>query len=319
MNYQNLLLASIRKIVGSTISINDEIASVLNISYDAAHRRVSGKTKFSVDEAAHLAHHYKISLDTIFEKSSHIIIEKTIEIQSMQDMFQYFSQSANTIQKLTASPNSILYYSAKDIPLFYFMDGTILSKFKAFVWHQMLNDKNDQTTFEDFVITVSFFEPMQKLKKAYEKNTVREVWNDTTINSSLQQITYFYEAGLLTAPTTSLLFNDLRRILKIIKRKCNDTNSRFSIYFNELILLNNNLLFANDYKLTMFVPYTLLGYFMTENIESCKNVQQFFEQQIKNSIHLNNSGIREQNNFFDKMNRKIDFFETQIKMKMQDF
>ena len=43
MNNQEVLLKQIRKQLSVNQSINDEIASVLNISYDAAHRRVSGK------------------------------------------------------------------------------------------------------------------------------------------------------------------------------------------------------------------------------------------------------------------------------------
>ena len=62
MNNQELLLKSIRKQLSAT-SLNDEIATVLNISYDAAHRRVSGKSKFSIEETVALANHYNISLD----------------------------------------------------------------------------------------------------------------------------------------------------------------------------------------------------------------------------------------------------------------
>lgn len=159
-------------------------------------------------------------------------------------------------------------------------------------------------------------EVMLKLKKAYEKVKIKEVWNDTTINSSLQQILYFYQAGLLNYNSANSLLNELKNILEIIKQKCNNPNSKFSLYHNELILLNNNVLFETNNRLTLFVPYTLLGYFITKDKESCENVENFFKQQIKNSIPLNSTGIREQNQFFNKMNRKIDYFSSQIKNEM---
>src|SRR5690606_29104205 len=165
---------------------------------------------------------------------------------------------------------------------------------------------------KNFVIDVSFMEHTQKLKKIYEKITVHEVWNDTTINSSLQQILYFYEAGLLTFKSATALYKDLKRILTLIKEKSNNPNSKYSIFYNELILLNNNLLIKTNEKLTMFIPYTLLGYFITNNGESCKNVLQFFNQQIINSKHLNQSGIKEQNLFFNRANRKIDFYMEKL-------
>lgn len=310
MNNQDLLLRAIRNELHSKNSINDEIAGILNISYDAAHRRVSGKSKFSIEETVTLANHYKISLDSVFSKKENVIIEKTIEITSLKDMLLYFKKSATQISELTNSPNSVLHYSAKDIPLFYFMDGTILSKFKAYVWLAFLNQKQQNISFEHFVIDEAFLEHTQKLKAIYENVTVKEIWNDTTINSSLQQILYFYEAGLLSFKSAVALYNDLKRILNLIKEKCNSPN--YSIYYNEIILLNNNMLIETTDKLTMFVPYTLLGYFITSNEESCKNVHSFFNQQIGNSKLLNQAGTRDQNQFFNKAFRKIDYYMEKL-------
>lgn len=307
MQNQELFLAQIRKHQAKNESINDEIAAILNISYDAAHRRVSGKSKFSIDETVQLAQHYNISMDNLFLKDENIIVKKTIEIMSLNDMLQYFKNAAIQIEQLTNNPNSLMYYSAKDIPLFYFMEGTIISKFKAFVWLKLLNPAISYTKFEDFVIDESFLEHTTKLKKAYEKVAVKEIWNDTTINSSLQQILYFYESELLNYESATALFIDLKRIILSIKAKTNQTNSKFSMYYNELILLNNNLLFESDKQLTMFVPYTLLGYFITENKESCKNVRNWFAQQITTSKPLNISGIKDQNLFFNRAIRKIDY------------
>lgn len=312
MNNQEQLLKQIRKQLSGNESVNDAIASILNISYDAAHRRVSGKSKFSIDETVQLAHHYNISLDDLFFQKGKIIIEKTIEVTTLNEMQHYFKNAAAQIELLTKSPSATLYYSAKDIPLFYFMDATILSKFKAYVWLNLLSPNTSNVAFEDFVVDASFMEPMEKLKKVYEKVEVNEVWNDTTINSSLQQILYFYEAGLLHYKSAHALFNDLKRIVNLTREKCNNPKSKFTIYYNELILLNNNLLIESDEKLTLFVPYTLLGYFITDNKESCENVHQFFKQHIRSSKALNQTGIKDQHLFFNKAIRKIDYYIDQL-------
>jgi hypothetical protein len=313
MNAQEILLKQIRRYLQKNQSINDCIASILNCSYDAAHRRVSGKSKFSIDETILLAKHFKISLDGLFFDNQKLIVEKTIEIGSQKDMKTYFQQSAILIEKLTQSSETILNYSAKDIPLFYFMDGTILSKFKAFVWLKVSNSSVSDIRFEQFVIEESFFEEMQKLKKAYQNVKVNEIWNDTTINSSLQQIHYFYTAGLINFRTANLLFEDLKRIITSLKAKCVVVNSKFNLFYNELILPNNNLLFQTEDQMTLFVPYTLLGYFITENKECCTNVKHFFNQQLGNSILLNAAGMKAQNLFFNKAFRKIDYCIELIK------
>ena len=312
MNHQETFLKAIRSKISKSNSLIDEIATILEISYDASHRRISQKSKFSIDETIKLASHFNISLDNIFSKKEKVIIEKTIEITSMKDMLEYFRSSAIQIEALTKNPSTTLFYSAKDIPLFYFMDGTILSKFKAFVWINLLNNNQKKISFEKFIIEESFSDSMQKLKKIYENTIVNEIWNDTTINSSLQQILYFYEAGLLNLKSANALCKDLKRIINLIQEKCNNPENNFSVYYNELILLNNNMLIETDEKLTMFVPYTLLGYFITDNEDGCKNVHQFFKQQIQNSIPLKQSGIKEQNLFFNRAIRKIDYYLDKI-------
>lgn len=308
MNYQEQFLKAIRKQIPKSDSMNDTIAAILNISYDAAHRRISGKSKFSIEEAITLAAHFSISLDNLFFNDEKIIVQKTIEIKTLADMLEYFRSSTAKLDLLPKNSKTTLYYSAKDIPLFYFMDGTILSKFKAFVWLNLLNPNTKRETFENFVIDESFLEHMLKAKRTYENVTVCEIWNDTTINSSLQQILYFYESGLLNLKNANALCKDLKRIMDLIQQKSNANDTRFSIYYNETILLNNNMLIENDQKLSMSVPYTLLGYFITDNESACKNVYQFFGQQITNSVLLNKSGIKEQQLFFNRATRKIDHY-----------
>lgn len=318
MKYQQQFLKAIRSKIPNSVSLIDEIASVLEISYDASYRRISEKSKFSIDETIRLADHFKISLDNLFSGKEKVIVEKTIEIETLKDMLHYFKSSAEQIALLTRKSNTALYYSAKDIPLFYFMDGTILSKFKAYVWLNLLNKEQKNIAFENFVIDESFSEHMHKIKSTYENVIVNEVWNDTTINSSLQQILYFYEAGLLNLKNANALCKDLKRIMNVIQEKCNN-DPNFALYYNELILLNNNMLIETEEKLTMFVPYTLLGYFITDNENSCKNVHQFFKQQIANSIPLGQSGIREQNLFFNRAIRKIDYYLEKINSQVDLF
>lgn len=312
MDNQDKLLKAIRQKLDKSVSLIDEIATMLNISYDAAHRRVSQKSKFSIEETITLCRHYSISMDVLFTGANKVIVEKTAEIRTMADMEAYFRHSADNISSFLYAPDAKMYYSAKDIPLFYTIGGTLLSKFKLYVWLNLLAGTQNQDTFENFTINSTLLEHSTRLKAVYENVEVNEVWNDTTINSSLQQIYYFFQAGLLSLANAHLLCNDLKAILQTSEDRCCKEGSRFNLYYNELLILNNNVLLSSPKQQSLFVPYTMLGYFITNDAATCNNALDFFKHQVKNSKLLNQSGTRDRKLFFNKAHQKIDFYIQKI-------
>ncbi|MEL1243507.1 hypothetical protein AAEO56_04470 [Flavobacterium sp. DGU11] len=308
MDNQDKLLKAIRHKIDKSASMIDEIASVLNISYDAAHRRISQKSKFSIEEAVALCRNFSLSMDMLFADGKKVIVEKTNEIRSLEDMEAYFKQSAENISSFLEYPGAKMYYSAKDIPLFYTIGGTLLSKFKLYVWLNLLAGTQNQDRFENFTVNRSLQEHSLKLKQVYDSVEVHEVWNDTTINSNLQQIFYFYQSGLLTLANAQLLCADLKAILQAAEDRCCNGTSRFHLYYNELLILNNNVLLSAPEKQSLFVPYTMLGYFITNDADTCGNALSFFKHQVKNSKSLNESGTRDRKLFFNKAHQKIDFY-----------
>ncbi|WP_241657561.1 hypothetical protein [Flavobacterium cerinum] len=316
MDNQELLLKAIRQKLEKSVSLIEEIAERLSISYDAAHRRVSQKSKFSIEETITLCRHYSISMDALFSDGKKVIVEKTAEIRSMADMEAYFRHSAENISSFLNVPDAKMYYSAKDIPLFHTIGGTLLSKFKLYVWLNLLSGTQNQDTFENFTINNALLEHSTKLKAVYENVEVNEVWNDTTINSSLQQIYYFFQSGLLSLTNAQLLCADLKTILQTAEDRCSKEGSRFHLYYNELLILNNNVLLSAPQKQSLFVPYTMLGYFITNDAATCGNALDFFKHQVKNSKSLNQSGTRDRKLFFNKAHQKIDFYIQKINSEL---
>lgn len=311
MSNQDLLLGNIRKHLSKNSSLIEEIASVLHISYDASHRRVSCKSKFSIEETVKLCQHYSISMDNIFKGDTNkVIAEKTKEIRSLEDLALYFRQSAQNLKPYAA--NSKMYYSSKDIPLFYTIGGTLLSKFKLYVWLNLLVGTENQENFEKFTLDQSLLEYSSQLQSVYENAEVHEIWNDTTINSTLQQILYFFESGLLSHSNAVLLYEDLKKLLQKAEEKSSKNSTGYHLYYNELLILNNNVLMSSPEKKSLFIPYTMLGYFITEDESTCRNASEYFIHQIKNSKSLNLSGTRDRKIFFGRGHQKIDFYLQKI-------
>jgi hypothetical protein len=308
MDNQDKLLKAIRHRLDASTSIIDAVATVLSISYDAAHRRVSQKSKFSIEEAITLCRHYGLSMDGLFSGEKKVIVEKTAEIRTMADMAGYFKHSAENISSFLQYPGAKMYYSAKDIPLFYTIGGTLLSKFKLYVWLNLLAGTQNQEAFEHFTVDASLMQHSAKLKSVYENVEVHEIWNDTTINSTLQQVYYFFQSGLLSLPNAILLCADLKAILQTAEDRCCNGQGNFNLYYNELLILNNNVLLSAPQQQSLFVPYTMLGYFITDDADTCTNALSFFKHQVKNSKLLNLSGTRDRKVFFNRAHQKVDLY-----------
>ncbi|MFP5438485.1 MAG: hypothetical protein ACLGH8_11900 [Bacteroidia bacterium] len=316
MTSQEILLKHIRQKLGKDTSVIDAIATVLQISYDAAHRRVALKSRFSIDETVALSRYFGLSMDALFKDEKIVLAQKTPEILTMADMERYMAQSAENVARLTEGGAASVYYSAKDLPLFYTVGGTLLSKFKLYVWLNLLSGNNHWEPFEKFTVSTPLLQHGEALKKAYNKADVHEIWNETTVNSSLQQVYYHFSSGLLSTENAVAILNDVSDILTRCEQRCT-TDNRYNMYYNELLILNNNVLITSADNQALFVPYTMLGHFITSDADTCANTMAFFTSQMKNSVCLNSSGTRDRKGFFNKIHSKISRYKQMLADKTE--
>ncbi|MPT32934.1 MAG: XRE family transcriptional regulator [Chryseobacterium sp.] len=308
--YQELLLKQIRSKIGDK-SLNDEIANVLNISYDAAHRRTSMKSKFSLEESLVLAKFYNISLDAFMESNNQIIAKKTKPIRTVTDLLNYFDDALHLLNDFKINKETEVYYSAKDIPFFYTISDSVLSRFKLFVWMNLLNEKDFMQPFDDFKLE-RYSDKSEDLKSLYENLNVTEIWNNTTISSILNQVLFYSEIEILSKETAKLILEELKILIKSIEKKAENENKNFYIYAHDILILNNSILFKNEEKSSLFVPYNMFGYMMTDDQSTCDDALNFFQHQIKNSRLLNASGNRDKKLFFNKMYEQIENLKQKL-------
>lgn len=301
--YQELLLKEIRRKIGDK-SLNDEIANILNISYDAAHRRTSLKAKFSFEEALELAKYYQISLDQFLTSDHQILVKKTSAVTGTADLQSFFRNNLSIFDNLPLSQEMTIYYSAKDIPFFYTVSDTLLSRFKIYVWMNLLNSKQVFIPFLQFS-PPNFETDTRELKKRYETQNVIELWNDMTISSILQQVLFYYETGLLKKNEAEIILKEVKELIEYIEQKT-ENNPKFHLYENELMHLSNDIFFHHPEQSLFAMPTNMFGYTLINDAKTCRETQNYFEHQIKNSKSLNMSGNRDRKIFFNKMYVQID-------------
>lgn len=313
--FQQVLLQQIKERLSQNSSINEEVAMVLDVSYDAAHRRTSLKSKFSLEESVLLAKHFNISLDSLFglTHQQFVSVEKTKQISNEKEMQLYFENSYNSLKPLLHQKNCELLYSAKDIPIFYTLKDNRLSHFKIYVWLKLLDKSFRNKSFENYVPQLSTLQSAKKLGSLYQDLQISEIWDTTTINSTLKQIHFYYKAGQVSVETALNLCVVLKGLLEEISLKVVSKKYPYKLYYNELLLMNNNVLVLTPEKQSLYVPFEMLSYFLTSDVETCREAKKHFDKQIKHSKLLNTAGEKEQNQFYHKMMQKVDALSELIK------
>lgn len=307
--YQELLLKEIRRKIGDK-SLNDEIANILNISYDASHRRTSLKAKFSFEEGLELARYYQISLDQLITSDQQLLVRKTSVVNETEDLQSFFQNNLSIFENLPLSDEMTIYYSAKDIPFFYTLSDTLLSRFKIYVWMNLLNAKQVFIPFLQFS-PPHFESNTQELKKKYEAQNIVELWNDRTISSILQQILFYYETGLLQKIEAEIILKELKELIEYIEQKT-ENNPKFQLYENELMHLSNDIFFHHPQQSLFALPANMFGYILINDAKTCIETRNYFEHQIKNSKSLNTSGNRDRKIFFNKMYQQIEHLKQKL-------
>lgn len=322
---QSVFIDYLKEKASSKTSFVEDVATILDIGYDAAYRRINKKTNLSLEEAVKLAKHYKISLNQLFEVGSQntIITEKSPIIENESQLESYFTKSIENLIPLTKLKSASILYSAKDIPLFYTLKDSYITRYKIYVWLKLSNKEmtKNKISFDEFIKTIpdSLLEKAFELGQTYNFINITEFWNDNTINGTLEQITYFYESQLLSKELALNICDDLTDIVNHIEEQTikqsilnSKNNASYNLYKSDLLTMSNIILVKTNYRKAFFVPYTVLEYLKVEHQPTCDVMDEFFKKQMTNSKLLVHSGEKDRTLFFNKMLRKIEKLRSQI-------
>jgi hypothetical protein len=308
-------------------SFVDEIADVLDIGYDAAYRRINSKTSLTLEEGVKLAKHYKISLNNLFEvgNQNSILTELSPPIHNKEGLELYFKQSLNNVLPLTKLKSASIIYSAKDVPLFHTLKDSYLSRYKIYVWLKDVDSDmtTDKVTFDDFIQTIpeSLLESAFKLGEVYKDINITEVWNNTTINGTLQQVLYYFESGALSKELALKICSDIEDVIYHVEEQAiqqcligSKNKAIYNLYVNDIHTMSNTIMVVTPFQKVFFTPFTVISYFKIDHQPTCELMYEFFQKQMSSSKLLVNAGEKDRSLFFKRMHQKItklkDIIET---------
>jgi hypothetical protein len=322
---QEQFIQYLKSKAGNNSSFVDEIANVLDIGYDAAYRRINSKTSITLEEAVKLAKHYKISLNNLFEvgNQNSIVTELSPPIHNKEGLELWLKQSYNSVFPLTKLKSASIIYSAKDIPLFHTLKDSYLSRYKIYVWLKDVDSEmsRDKISFDHFIkdIPPTLLENAFKLGEVYKDINITEIWNNTTINGTLQQVLYYFEAGALSKELALLICNDIEDVIRLIEKQAiqqclfgSKNKAIYNLYINDIHTMSNTIMVKTPHQKVFFTPFTVISYFKIEHQPTCELMYEFFEKQMSISKLLVNAGEKDRSLFFNRMHQKINRLRERI-------
>jgi len=311
---QELLLKKIEKHIPDNKSLIDVISEVLDISYASAQRRVTKNAKLSMEEAVLLAKKFKLSLDSIFQTNDDNIItfEKSKIINTLKGFETYFKGFSQQLEFVDSIENSSLIYTTKDLAISTTYEFASLTKFKIFVWLKLLNPSFKSRIFSSFEIPSVLKKGYQKVGEQYKATNVSEIWDITSLNSTLKQILYYVSINQLTNYDALTLCKELKGAIQNVQRRATPDSS-LKIYYNPLIVTGNQIFFQSPLGSALYVQHTAMNFFKTVDVDTCLQVKEYLDSLLENSTLLNKGNEKEKSIFFNKLFSKIESLENNIK------
>ncbi|CAL2104016.1 Helix-turn-helix transcriptional regulator [Tenacibaculum sp. 190130A14a] len=326
---ENLFKKIVEKLPKNVLLVED-IADVLEISYDAAYRRLKGKTNLSFEEGMKLAEHYGISLNSLYgfsNLSNHNFfkISKNNYRNSSEGLYDFFKSSSVFLEAFSnKGEKSVFYQAAKDVPVYHIPTDTLYGRFRLYAYLNVYSgfSTNSFTSFKKFVPPVKVIEESKRFKDSFKKFNAVEIWSDTTINSLLYQVYYFYEAKFIEKVQAMQMCDEIKRMIEKVEVNSkkgewgkNGKGSKFDLYNNQLISLGNEALFKSKSKKTLFIHYTNLSHFRVEEELTSNEADYFFKKQLQFSKKVSGNAEVERKLFFNRMYDKVQKLKDQIEVK----
>ena len=326
---QALFLRKIEDIIPATTSLVNELSDLLELSIDSAYRRLRGETQLTLDEILTICNHFKISFDTFIDVSSNTVTFEYMEMTDKEESFANYLESLHqNLQLINGAKQKQIIYACEDIPVFHNYKYPELAAFKIFYWMRsilnvpsLVNEK-----FNSTLVPSSLIEKGRQIVDLYAAIPSIEIWTDTTINSTLKQIEFYWEAGMFLSRDDALkVCEDLRMQIDEIQKQAelgnkykseqniNEFKDNYTLYFSEIELTNNCVLVNLGETKSVFLSHFTFNTMSTTNHSYCNETERWLNNIIKKATLISGVSEKLRYQFFRKAFTSIEKMEEKIK------
>jgi hypothetical protein len=306
----------------SHVSLADELAEKLDLSYDSVYRRIRGEKPLTINELQLLCKTYSISLDSVLSLQSDAVVFFAPDInKDAPSFYEYVNGMLLQLKHFNSKPGVLMRYFCKDMTFFLFFLYPEIAAFKCFFYVKTMRNEGAYK-HKKFSLASSefnaYFEIGQQIIREYNKIPSIEIWNIESINSTLSQIAFYRDTGVFESR------EDLNRVIDTFEATIDhilmqlesghkfmpgesDVNQRAALQFynNEIVLGNNTILIESENNRECWITYNALNYMVTRDPRFCAKSFATFDNLLSRSTLISKTGEKERNKLFMQFKERI--------------
>lgn len=321
-NLQRRLFKKVISQFNSKREALDSLSQLLNASKSSIYRKVSGQSSLKPDELAKVVKYYKLSFDEIINIRSDLYIFSVAEgISEFEESSEqtFFQQLFSNLQN---TPDAVIYFTGREIPIFHFMESPALMYFKEYVWTRAKTNNLQEFSVIDFSsIHHAFKKKYQDIAQFYMRYQTIEIWDTMGITALLEQIRHYFELGILLLDDAKRLIREITRILDELEIKlekgsklADETQENLQVYFSQIpapgwfyYVKSNDL----NYVQTILDPPNSL---VNTHPNICQKAQRRFDAELEQSYLISKSGSIQRKKLFRIYKKQITRLQNEIEL-----
>lgn len=322
MELQQRFFSHVKNTLPAHVSLADELAEKLNLSYDSVYRRIRGEKPLTLGELQLLCQAYNISLDSVLLLKSDAVVFFAPDINKEAASYhEYINSMLMQLKHFKTKPSVSMRYFCKDMTFFLFFLYPEIAAFKSFFYVKTMR-REVAYKYKKFSLNISEFQPYFEIGKQIirEYNDIPsiEIWNIESINSTLSQIAFYRDSGVFESgealnkvidafeATIEHIMLQLESGHKFMPGEA-EVNQRATLQFynNEIVIGNNTILIESENNRECWITYNALSYMVTRDPRFCTKSFSTFDNLLSQSTLLSGTGEKERNKLFMKFKERI--------------
>lgn len=327
---QQQLFQTIKSKLPEQASMAEEVARLLDISPDSAYRRMRGEKTISIDELEILCRHFQVSLDALLKiRQGGILFQGQYLDKDNFSFTDYINSVMQNMAYINSFKQKCFYYLCKDLPIFHHYHLKEIAAFKWFFWlktyFQFPGFEKRKFRFADHPDEIFAIE--RRALDFYNQIPSVEIWNLESMNIFFRQIEFYRDAQVFESDQDIyVLYETIGRLWDHLEKQAafgykfnyGDTHQKpigeFKMYFNEVLLGDNNMLVELDGSLMAYVSHTTINFMLTKDEMFTRNMYMHIQNQMKRSTLISEVSEKERSRFFRIIRERIEHRKESLKV-----